>query len=214
MPDEIRELAYASYGSQNRAVTRSDYVALSYRMPAKFGRIKRVNVVQDTDSVRRNLNLYVLSENTDGKMVVANETLKTNLKKWLNSYRMINDTVDILDATVFNYAINFEVRADSDVNKFELLEACVERIKSKFLNVQPQIGEALYITDIYKILNAVPGVNDTISVEFVPKSGGLYNSFRYDIDSNLSDDGRFLKVPQNMVAEVLFPDDDISGVIK
>ena len=47
MPDEIRTRAYGSYASQNRAVTRSDYVNMAYRMPSKFGRIKRVNIIQD-----------------------------------------------------------------------------------------------------------------------------------------------------------------------
>jgi len=127
---------------------------------------------------------------------------------------MINDTVDILDGKVINYGINFEVVADVDVNKFELLDECVVKIKEKILNVQKEIGEAVYITDVYKLLNSVPGVNDTLNVELVSKTGGLYSAVRYDISSNLSNDGRYLRIPQNMVAEVLFPDDDISGVIK
>ena len=60
-PDEIRTRAYATFASQNRAVTRSDYVSLCYRMPGKFGKIKRANVVQDVNSFKRNINLYVLS---------------------------------------------------------------------------------------------------------------------------------------------------------
>jgi hypothetical protein len=214
LADEIREMAFSSYTAQNRAVTRSDYVALSYRMPSKFGRIKRVNVVQDTDSVRRNLNLYVLSENSSGNFIAANQTLKTNLKKWLNSYRMINDTVDILDGKIINYGIEFEVSVDADVNKYDILDRCVNKVQDKMLNVKNQIGEAVYLTEIYKLLNSVPGVNDTLNVELVAKSGGLYSSYYYDIDKNLSDDGRYLKIPQDSVAEVLFPNQDIVGVIK
>ena len=63
-------------------------------------------------------------------------------------------------------------------------------------------------------MNDVPGVTDTIAVELVCKSGGVYSDYVYDVRSNLSDDGRFLKIPSDSVAEILLPDLDISGVVK
>ena len=214
MPDEVRTRAYGTYASQNRAVTRSDYINVAYRMPAKFGRVKRANVVQDKDSVKRNLNMYVLSENTNGNFSPANQTLKENLRTWINRYRMMNDTIDILDSTVINYGIEFEISAELDVNKYELLDACTNKIKDKLLNVKKNIGEAVYISEIYKLLNEVPGVIDTMNVELVNKTGGLYSSAEYDIDTNLSNDGRYLIIPQDSVAEVLLPDIDVVGVVK
>ena len=59
------------------------------------------------------------------------------------------------------------------------------------------IGEAIYISDIYKILNDVPGVTDTITVELTNRVGGNYSNYVYNIRNNLSDDGRFLKIPEN-----------------
>ena len=41
-----------------------------------------------------------------------------------------------------------------------------------------------------------------------------YSSLYYDMETNLSDDGRFLIVPQDTVAEILVPANDISGAIK
>ena len=41
--EEIRERAFGTFASQNRAVTRVDYINLLYRMPSKFGKIKRAN---------------------------------------------------------------------------------------------------------------------------------------------------------------------------
>ena len=213
MPDEVRERAYASYASQNRAVTRADYMTVCYRMPSKFGKIKRVNIVQDPNSFKRNLNLYVLSEDTDGNFVAPNEALKNNLKTWISRYRMINDTVDILDAKIINYCIDFEVIPELDINRFQLLQSCINTLREK-MEVKYNIGEAIYISEIYKILNDVPGVIDTTNVEIRNKAGGLYSEFYYDINSNLSDDGRFVIIPENAVAEILFPDKDISGAIK
>ena len=72
LEDEIRTRAFATFATQNRAVTREDYISICYRMPSKFGKIKRANVVQDKDSFRRNLNVYVLSENVGGNFTTAN----------------------------------------------------------------------------------------------------------------------------------------------
>jgi hypothetical protein len=211
---EIRTRAFATFATQNRAVSRSDYINMSYRMPSKFGRIKRVNIVQDQTSFKRNLNMYVLSENSSGNFVAPNETLKNNLKEWLEPRRMINDSIDILDGKIINYGIRFEVLADLDVNRFALVDACINELIAKNINIKLNIGEAVYISDIYKILNDVPGVTDTINVELVNKVGGRYSNFVYNIRRNLSDDGRYLKIPENSVAEVLFPNLDIIGVVK
>ena len=183
-------------------------------MPNGFGKVKRVNLVQDPRSSRRNLNMYVLAENISGKFAAPTTQLKLNLKSWLDRYRMINDSIDILDGKIINYGIEFEVIAETDSNRFEILNNCVKRLREKLVNVSKEMGEPVYLTEIYKHLNSVPGVVDTTAVKLVNKTGGSYSSFNYEIDKNLSADGRFLIVPADTVADVLFPDDDISGVVK
>ena len=155
--------------------------------------------------------MYVLSENSDGDFVIPNFTLKRNLKTWIGSHRMVNDSIDILDGRIINYGINFEVLPDLEVNKFELLQRCVERLKEK-MKVKKNIGEPVYISEIYKFLNDVPGVIDAMNVELVNKVGGIYSDFVYQVDQNLSDDGRYWIIPPDSVAEILKPDSDIIGV--
>lgn len=213
LEDEIRTRAFATFATQNRAVTREDYISICYRMPSKFGKIKRANVVQDKDSFRRNLNVYVLSENVGGNFTTANTSLKENLKSWLLNYKMVNDTCDILDARIINYGINFEVVPDLDVNRYTLLDECIN-ILTEELAVKKDIGESIDIATIYKILNDVPGVVDTTNVEIVNKVGGVYSDIYYDMNSNLSDDGRFVLIPESAVFELLFPSSDITGVIR
>ena len=82
------------------------------------------------------------------------------------------------------------------------------------MNVKRDIGEPVYISEIYKLLNDVPGVTDTTNVEFENKSGGVYSDFVFDVRSNLSDDGRFVVIPHDAVAEILIPDVDLKGVVK
>ena len=182
-------------------------------MPSKFGKIKRVNVVQDTSALKRNLNLFVLSESSEGNFITANSTIKNNLKVWLNQYRMLNDTIDILDGKIINYGINFEIIADLESNKFDILSDCINKLIDE-LSVKNSMGEPVYISQIFKLLNEVSGVVDTTTVTLENKAGGVYSNFFYDIDSNLSSDGRFLKIPADAVAEILVPQADISGVVK
>ena len=107
--EEIRRQTLDYFPTQNRAVTSTDYEALTYAMPSEFGSIKRCHMVRDQDSLKRNLNMYVLAESTTGRLETASSALKDNLKIWLNRYRMVNDTLDILDAKVVNIGIEFEV---------------------------------------------------------------------------------------------------------
>jgi len=60
--EEIKFRAMDAYAAQNRAVTKQDYISLVYRMPASFGSVTRCNITQDTNSSKRNLNLFVVSE--------------------------------------------------------------------------------------------------------------------------------------------------------
>ena len=210
---EIKIRAFGTYAAQNRAVTREDYMNLAYRMPAKFGKIKRCNVIRDEDSLKRNLNMFVLAENSDGDLSIPNNILKENLKVWLDNYRMINDTIDIMDGNIINIGIRYEVIADPDINRFDLLEQCNKAINDDFLTIKFSIGESVYISELYKVLNSVPGVTDTTNVEFYNITGGIYSDNVYDIDSNISSDGRFLRIPTDSAAEILIPNTDIVGVI-
>ena len=213
LADEIKIRAFGTYAAQNRAVTREDYMNLAYRMPAKFGKIKRANVVRDDNSLKRNLNMYVLSEDILGNLSAPNSVLKQNLKIWLDNYRMVNDTIDILDGKVINIGIKYEIISDLDANRFDLLDRCNQALQEDFLTIKFGLGESIYLSEVYKILNNVAGVTDAKNVEFYNITGGLYSDYIYDIDSNTSNDGRYLRIPSDSAAEILFPETDILGVI-
>ena len=210
--EELRRRTIDHFATQNRAVTQMDYEALVYAMPEKFGSVKRCRIIRDPDSLRRNLNLYVISEDSSGKLTTTNTTIKENIKVWLSRNKMISDTVDILDAKIVNIGIEFEVIADEESNRFQILSDCTQAIKDKF-SVTPFIGEPVYLTDIYSALNKVKGVVDTKRVNIVRKIGANYSSTRFDVDEALSADGRYLSVPLNVAMEIKFPDTDIKGAI-
>ena len=211
--DELKRRVYDTFPTQNRAVTQADYENVAYRMPAKFGSIARCSVQRDPDSLKRNLNMYVISEDKFGKLTTMNSTIKNNLKTWLNHYRMISDTIDILDAYVVNLGIEFIIKPTTGVDKYSLLSVATEALKV-YYNTKFYIGEPLYIADIYKVLKSVAGVLDVTNVKIVNKTTTDYSSTNFDINSNMSPDGGYLVAPSNVVFEIKFAETDIKGKIR
>lgn len=211
--EEIRNQALNVFPSQHRAVTSTDYEAITYMMPSYYGAVKRCRVIRDQDSLKRNLNMYIISEDPNGFLIASNSALKENLKTWLNKYRMVNDTVDILDAKIVNIGIEFEVISSEEVNKYEVLDSTIEALREKFSN-KMFIGERFYVTDVFTELNKVRGVVDTVNVKLVSKRAGNYSDSSLNIDQFMSADGRYLSVPDNVILELKYPKIDIKGTVK
>lgn len=211
--DEIKRHAIDTYASQNRAVTANDYKSVVYRIPSKFGKVKRCAVLQDLDSLKRNINLYVVGEDADGKLSNTNHTVKQNLKQWLATYKMINDTIDILDAKIFNFGIEFDILSTEETNKFEILEKAKTALADYF-EKPLEIGESIQITDLYNVLKNVEGVADAKKLKIVNRSLAGYSTYTLNIDKSMSSDGRYLFIPEDAVAELKYPDSDIKGTIR
>jgi hypothetical protein len=211
--EEIKIRSLGMFSTQHRAVTREDYINLTYAMPERFGAVKRVNVIQDNKSFKRNLNLYVTSEDEDSKLVQSNQSLKTNLKTWLNKNKMISDSIDILDAKIVNFGIEFEAIGEVDQDNFDLLSDAVNALSEKFTKTY-DISENIYISDIYSTLKEVDGILDVTSAKAVLKVGGEYSDVFYDFQENLSADGRMIDIPNNVIVELKLPEIDIKGVIR
>ena len=212
--EEVKRLAIDSYAAQNRAVTRQDYAALIYRMPPKFGAVKRCNVTQDLDSIKRNLNIYVLSENTDGTLVATNSTIKENLKFWLNQHKMINDTVDILDAKIANIGVEYIIDSYPDYNRFEVLEETKQVLRNYVTDTHFEIGESVSLSEIHRVVSNTAGVRTVRSVKLVNKAGSDYSDTQFNMSENMSADGTTLYVPENVVLELKYLNTDIVGTIK
>jgi hypothetical protein len=184
-------------------------------MPSKYGSVKRCSVQRDPDSRRRNLNVYIISEDNYGNLTASNNTIKNNLKTWMNNYRMLSDTIDVLDTFIINYGISFVVRPALGADRFTLIDSCIETLKKKYSAEKLFIGEHINISNIYTTLAAVEGVMSVSSVKVINKSGsGNYSSVQFSINDNTSPDGSSVIIPKNAIAELKYPSVDITGKIK
>ena len=210
--EEVRQRIGDVFATQNRAVTKNDYQALAMMMPQKFGLVKRVNVIRDPDSTKRNLNMYVLSENANGFFTQANSTLKRNLKVWLSNYKMMSDTVDILDAKIVNIGIEFSIVVKPSADKVQAL-AKANAVLSARYSEKFYIGEPFYIAEVYSLVNKVTDIIDVKNAKIVLKRRSPYSDIRFDIPGNTSADGNYIATPKNVVLEIKFPNFDIKGTI-
>jgi len=212
--EEIKQRVFGFYAAQNRAVTVQDYQAICYGMPAKFGSIKRVAVARDFDELKRNLNIYVISSDSSDKLVTPNQTLKNNLKTWLLQYKIINDTVDILDASIVNFGIDYRVAIDLNTSRFDVINRANVALRNWLQNNQYDIGENIQLVDFYKVLQKVKGVIDVVGLEIKGKVGATYSNLDYSFTKNLSADGRRIAAKENIIFELKFPNVDIKGSIQ
>ena len=209
----LKRRIYDTFPTQNRAVTQADYENVAYRMPAKYGSVQRVSVQKDPDSLKRNLNMYVISTDQQNKLIATNSTIKNNLKTWLNNYRMINDTVDILDPYIINLGIEFVIKSTTAADKYTLLDSAITILKNKYSG-HFYIGEAFSVTDIYNELRNVSGILDVVRVKIVNKNSANYSGVMFDINKNTSPDGTYIIAPKNAIFEIKYPTDDIKGKVK
>ena len=153
-------------------------------MPSKFGDLAKAYTTKpstkDPDTI---LDLYVLANNTAGNLVNPSDTIKTNLKTYLNQYRMIGDTVNIKDAFVINIAVNFEIVVLPNFNNNDVLARCITSLQDYFNINKWQINQPIILSEISVTLDNIPGVQTVQNVQIINKAGtnSGYSQYAYDI---------------------------------
>jgi len=73
---EVRESALAYYQSQQRSVTKEDYIIRAYSLPPKYGNIAKVHLVQD-DQLNKSVELIDLDRKVTQADVTAERTIRS-----------------------------------------------------------------------------------------------------------------------------------------
>ena len=179
-------------------------------MPPVYGSIKRASIVRDTNDLRRNLNIYLVAEGADGYFQAPTKALKENVKTWLDSVRMISDSIDIFDANIINFGIEFKVTLKNNTNQKTVMSRIKQSLYEELSTIPPDIGEPLYISEIIRFLQNIPEVASVPMREGVvikSLSGGVHTEYLYDVKANTSPDNNYIYIPENSVWEVKFIDD-------
>ena len=216
--DEIKINTLSQFPSQLRTVTADDYLVRALSLPSDFGTISKAYATptQMGDTTQGEipsvLDLYVLTVDASKKLKTTSNNLKQNLRTYLSEYRMINDSVRIKDAFIINIGVDFEIIARPGFNNNEVLNNCVDQLKSFFNTDNFEINEPIIFSDLFPLLDRIDGVQTVKNIQIVNKEGGLYSSFAYDIEGATIDRVIYPSIDP-MIFEVKYPDDDIRGKV-
>jgi hypothetical protein len=146
--DELRQNAIAMFASQNRVVTKDDYVVRAISMPSRFGTVAKAYVKSDVDlnfNLQKNVSGFV--DNSNNATGVTNDIE--------NYFRKIN--YDISNPFSINlYVLSY----DSNKNLSKINDALIFNLRH-YLSKYKLLTDGINIIDGY-IINI--GINYKISV--------------------------------------------------
>jgi hypothetical protein len=214
--EELRGMIAYNFAAQNRAVTLNDYKSMIETMPSTYGAPAKVNVMEEDNKVR----IKLLSYDENGNLTdVVSNTLKQNIVSYLSEYRMINDYIDIVSGQVIDLGLQLDILLDKNQNQTEVLREVISATTEYFSIDKRKMGDPLFVGELMKEVNNVPGVVNVIDVRVYNKTGGEYSSSKVsqtlDATTGLitqTDMTVFMK--SNQIFQIRFPNKDIQIRVK
>ena len=190
-------------------------------MTPQFGKVSKAYIAQDTqislDTNKRisnpnALNLYVLGYNLQGQLTNLSEAAKINLATYLEQYRMLTDSINIKEASVINFRVNFDITARSGYSNDEVLLSCVSNLRTFFNINNWQINQPINIGDVTGRLYNVNGVQNVNNIKFENIFGenSGYSKFKYNFEAATQNNIIYPSLDPS-IFELKYPTNDIVG---
>ena len=220
---DIRLNTMAQFAAQKRTVTKEDYIFRTLSMPVQFGNIAKAYIAQDNQiSLETNkrianpnaLNLYVLGYNFRNKLETLPEAAKINLATYLEQYRMLTDSINIKNASVLNFTVDFDISVKKGFNNESVLIRSINALKDFFNTDNWQINQPIILGDINNLLFSVDGVQNVGSIDISNVYGvnDGYSQFKYNFTSATRNNVIYPPVDPS-IFELKYPNSDITGRI-
>ena len=222
--DELRETSLRAFNEQGRVVTLQDYTVRALALPSRFGSVAKAFATQDQlvnsnigdTSIKDNnplsVALYILAYDGQGKLTTASSTMKENLKTYLSEFIMLTDSVTIKDAFVVNIGVEYEIILRPNYVSRDVLLDCNIRLQEYFKTQKRNINQSINLSDIFRELDKVTGVQTVQKVEITNKQGGNYSQYAYDVKGATRENIVYPSFDP-CIFEVKFPNVDIKGRI-
>ena len=230
--EEVRNNASAYIRAQHRSVTAEDYLLRAYALPPQFGSVSKAFVAPDWQintklddgnnpiSNQLGINFYVLGYDGNKKLKNLNAATKQNLQNYLSYYRILTDAVNIKNAYIVNFGVDFEIIVLPNYNSNEVLLKCINKLKEYFHIDRMQIGRPIVLTDVYVLLDGVDGVQSVVrpdkegmgGLQVTCKVEGNYSNNFYDM-SQATKNGIIYPPKDPSIFELKYPDTDIRGKV-
>ena len=157
--EEIRQNALATFGSQNRAVTRQDYVVRALSMPERYGSVAKVYVSPDGEIDNNSPSSILSSPQNIAEFVNVVQSLQTATTQQIQTelVKYLNQKKTSIGEVNNPFAINMYVLSYDQNKKLTLLNKAVKQ------NLKTYLGEYRMMTDA---VNIIDGFVINIGVDF------------------------------------------------
>jgi hypothetical protein len=162
--EELRGVIPSAMKMQSRIVNHEDLISRLYSMPSDFGRISKVSIL-DNMHTKNAKDLCITCKDLSSNYVNASNALKFNISNFINEFRVIGDTFNIVDAKVFNISVFLKIKVSSNYDPETVVTDVKDKIFTLMMFEKLQIGESINVNKIVKIALDTPGVL-TISSNF------------------------------------------------
>jgi hypothetical protein len=209
--EEIRNNAISHINSQKRAVTAEDYVLRCYSLPTKYGSVAKAFSRKSEFGVN-SIDIYVLSYDENKKLTSINSSLSENLKTYLGTYKLMTDSISIVDGNIINVGIDFKISVQTGYLKKEVLSNCIKVVQG-FMNIDNwQFNQPIDISRIQMEIGNVDGVQSVmfVKVKNLTKADGNYSLNVYDIAFATQDNIVYPSIDP-CIFELKYPSKDVRG---
>jgi hypothetical protein len=221
--EEIRMNTMAHFSSQQRTVTKNDYLIRTLSMPSQLGRVSKAFIMQDDQTSPLTtepnripnplaLNLYTLGYDSNNYLTTLNDATKNNLSTYLEQYRMLTDAINIKNAFIINFQLEFEITTFKNYNNQQVLLQCISELQSYFQIDKWQINQPISISEVQNLIGGVDGVQTVESLTFNNVSGTAqgYSQYKYGF-TKATRDGVIYPSMDPSIFELKYPNSDING---
>ena len=160
------------------------------------------------------LNLYILSYNSNKNLTQTNDALIYNIRQYLQKYKIISDSVNIIDGYIINIGVDFKILVYNNFNKKEVLDQCLQKAK-EFFNIDKwYFNQPININQFELELAKIEGVQSVAEVKFknLTQNEGDYSPHEYNLSEATLNKIIYPSLDPS-VFEVKFPDNDIRGAV-
>ena len=160
------------------------------------------------------LNLYVLSYNSNKNLTQSNEALVYNIRQYLQKYKIISDSINIIDGYIINVGIDFKILVYNNFNKKEVLDQCLQKAKDFFNIDKWYFNQPININQFELELAKIEGVQSVAEVTFknLNQNDGDYSPHEYNLSEATHNKIIYPSLDPS-VFEVKYPDNDIRGAV-
>ena len=160
--------------------------------------------------------MHIISRDSDEKLTYSSDSLKENLSKFLENYRLITDAIDIVDAKIVNIGVLYGITIDANESVDVTLQSVNAKLIDYFDIKNFQIDMPIVMSEIQNIIQNTKGVVSLLEFDILGKpaveGNNVYSVTRFEPQRYVN--RGILYPPPGGIFEVKFPNDDIKGKVK